>query len=123
MAVKYPDSELWLTGALRDLLDDTHVDIRVPSARKPREVIVRRDGGPEGFIVAVQRFGIRVFATTEKNASDLADESSAYIRDLRFSGPALKITTTSPFPVEDPSGVPCRYFTAEISIRGEKFPA
>ena len=118
MAIIFPDSELWLTGALRGALSDTFVDIRIPSQRRPREVIVRRDGGPEGFVIATQRFGIRCFAATEKQVSDLADETSARLRGLRFTGPAREITTTSPFPVEDESGVPCRYFSAEIAVRG-----
>lgn len=118
MAIIFPDSELWLTGALRGALSDTYVDIRIPSQRRPREVIVRRDGGPEGFVIATQRFGIRCFASTEKQVSDLADETSARLRGLRFTGPAREITTTSPFPVEDESGVPCRYFTAEVAVRG-----
>lgn len=118
MSVVFPDSELWLTGALRSALTGVHVDIRIPSARRPREVIVRRDGGPEGFVLANQRFGVRVFAPDEKSASDLADRVSAQLRSLAFSGPARRVTTTSPFPVEDESGKPCRYFTAEIAVRG-----
>lgn len=118
MPVIYPDSELWLTGALRAALTDVYVGIRIPSQRRAREVIVRRDGGPEGLVIATQRFGIRVFAPDEKSVSDLADEVSARLRGLRFTGPARSISTTSPFPVEDPSGVPLRYFTAEIAVRG-----
>lgn len=118
MAVIFPDSELWLTGALRGALTGVHVGIRIPTRRQPKEVIVRRDGGPEGFVIATQRFGIRCFAASEKQVSDLADETSARLRGLRFTGPAREITTTSPFPVEDESGVPCRYFTAEVAVRG-----
>ena len=118
VAVRYPDSELWLTGALRNALTGVYVDIRIPSRRRPLEVIVRRDGGPEGFVVADQRFGIRCFAASEKQVSDLADEASARLRALAFTGPARRVSTTSPFPVEDESGVPCRYFTAEIAVRG-----
>lgn len=117
--VRYPDTELWLTGALRSALGGPFVGIQVPASRREDEVIVRRDGGPEGPILAVQRFGFRVFAPTEKRATDLADDTSAAVRALRFTGPARHITTTSPFVVEDPSGKPCRYFTAEISVRGE----
>lgn len=118
MTIQYPDSELWLTGALRAALPGVHVGIAVPTQRRPREVIVRRDGGPEGFVIATQRFGIRCFAATEKQASDLADETSARLRALRFTGVARAITTTSPFPVEDPSGIPLRFFTAEVAVRG-----
>ena len=118
VAVRYPDSELWLTGALRNALTGVYVDIRIPSQRRPLEVIVRRDGGPEGLVIADQRFGIRVFAPTEKQVSDLADETSARLRGLAFTGPARRVTTTSPFPGEDESGVPCRYLTAEIAVRG-----
>ena len=118
MTIIYPDSELWLTGELRSALTGVHVGIRVPTQRRPKEVIVRRDGGPEGFVIATQRFGIRCFAATEKQVSDLADETSARVRALRFTGIARAVTTTSPFPVEDPSGVPCRYFTAEVAVRG-----
>ena len=117
--VVFPDSELQLTGGLRAALPaGTYVDIRIPSTRRPREVIVRRDGGPEGLIIARQRFGFRVFAPSEKEVSDLADLTSANVRALRFTGHFRDISTTSPFPVEDQSGIPCRYFTAEIAARG-----
>lgn len=118
MPIVFPDSELWLTGALRAALTDTYTSIAVPSQRRPREVIVRRDGGPDNFVSSSQRFGFRVFADSEKAVTDLADETSAHVRGLAFTGPALRITTTSPFPVDDPSGKPCRYFTAEIAVRG-----
>lgn len=118
MTIIFPDSELWLTGALRAALAGVYVDIRIPTQRRPREVILRRDGGPEEFITADQRFGFRVFAPSEKEATDLADLTSARVRALRGSGPARRITTTSPFPVDDPSGIPLRYFTAEIAVRG-----
>ena len=118
MPIIFPDSELWLTGALRAALTDTYTGIAVPAQRRPREVILRRDGGPDGFVQSRQRFGFRVFADTEKEAADLADETSARVRALAFTGPALRITTTSPFPVEDESGKPLRYFTAEIAVRG-----
>lgn len=119
MPIRFPDSELWLTGALRAALGDVYVDVKVPTTRRPKEVIVRRDGGPDGVVTSVQRFGVRVFADKEHTASALADETSARLRGLRFTGPARKITTTSPFPVDDPSGRPCKYFTAEITVRGE----
>lgn len=119
MTIIYPDSELWLTGALRAALPpETFVGIQIPARRYSTEVIVRRDGGPEGFVIAVQRFGIRVFAADEKSVSDLADLTSAHVRALRFTGPARDISTTSPSPVEDESGIPLRYFTAEIAVRG-----
>ena len=118
MAIVFPDSELWLTGALRAALTDVHVGIEVPASRKPREVIVRRDGGPDRFITSTHRFGIRVFADSEKAVSDLADLTSAHVRALAFTGPARAIETTSPFPYDDPSQRPCRYFTAEIAVRG-----
>jgi len=116
--ILFPDSEQWLCGALRAALGDVYVDIKVPTTRRPKEVIVRRDGGPDGFVTSLQRFGVRVFADSEQNASKLADLTSAHLRGLRFTGPARQITTTSPFPVDDPSGRPCRYFTAEITVRG-----
>ena len=118
MTVVFPDSELWLTGALRAALTGVYLDIEVPASRRPREVIVRRDGGPDRFITSTHRFGLRVFADTEKDVSDLADLASAHVRALAFTGPARAIETTSPFPYDDPSGRPCRYFTAEIAVRG-----
>lgn len=121
--VVFPDSELWLTGALRSALPGVYVDIRTPSTRRPKEVKVRRDGGPEGLIQSRQSFGFKVFASSEKAVSDLADLTSATVRGLRFTGPAHRITTTSPFAVEDPSGIPCRYFTAEITVRGAPLAA
>lgn len=122
MTVLYPDSEQWLTGAIRAALKaagrEAYVDIRVPSQRRDRMVLVRRDGGPEGVVLAVQRFGIRVFGKSEKDATDTADLTAALVRGLRFTGPARNITTTSPFAVEDPSDQPLRYFTAEVAVRG-----
>lgn len=118
MAIIFPDSELWLTGALRAALVGVYVDIEVPTARRPKEVVLRRDGGPDGLVQSRQRFGFRVFATKKADVIPLADLVSAHVRGLRFTGPARDITTTSPFSVNDPSGVPCRYFTAEIAVRG-----
>ena len=123
MTVLYPDSEQWLTGAIRAALKaagrEAYVDIQVPSPRRDRMVIVRRDGGPEGVVLATQRFGIRVFGKTEKDATDTADLTAALLRGLRFTGPARNITTTSPFAGEDPSDQPLRYLTAEIAVRGD----
>ena len=121
--VVFPDSELWLTGALRAALSGVYVDIKVPTSRRPKEVIVRRDGGPDDLVQSRQRFGFRVFAAKEQDVSELADLTSAHLRRLRFTGPARAITTTSPFPVDDPSGVPCRYFTAEVAVRGTPLTA
>lgn len=122
MTIIFPDSELWLTGALRAALTDVYVSTTMPAQRRPREVIVRRDGGPERLIVANQRFGLRVFAPTPKEAADLADLTSAHLRALEFTGPARRITTTSPFAVEDMSGIPCLYFSADIAVRGTPLP-
>ncbi len=118
MTIIFPDSELWLTGALRAALVDAFVSTSVPTTRRPKEVILRRDGGPDDLVQSRQRFGFRVFATQEKAATDLADLAAAHLRGLRFTGPILRVTTTSPFPVEDVSGIPMRYFTAEVSVRG-----
>lgn len=118
MTIIFPDSELWLTGALRAALVDAYVDIEVPTTRRPKEVILRRDGGPDALIQSRQRFGFRVFATKKADAIRLADLASAHLRGLRFTGPIRDVSTTSPFSVNDPSGVPCRYFTAEVSVRG-----
>ena len=118
MTIIFPDSELALTGALRSALGDAYVATKVPTTRRPKEVIVRRDGGPDDLVQSRQRFGVRVFAPKEQDAAALADLTSAHLRGLRFTGPFLRITTTSPFPVDDPSGVPCRYFTAEVAVRG-----
>ena len=118
MTIIFPDSELWLTGALRAALVDAYVDIEVPTTRRPKEVILRRDGGPDDLIQSHQRFGFRVFAPKKGDAIRLADLTSAHLRGLRFTGPIRDVSTTSPFSVNDPSGVPCRYFTAEVAVRG-----
>lgn len=126
--VIFPDIELWATGYLRSELaarpetyaDDVFVSNAVPANRRARMVIVRRDGGPR-LTVATEaaRLGVRVWSPTEQNASDLARLVRALLWASPDGNPVVSARDfAGPTAVADESGVPMRYFTLELIVRG-----
>lgn len=109
---------------------DVMVRNRVPneSATQPwptsgRLIVVRDDGGPTTQDVrATARLGVRVWAPTEAETSDLANLVVALVRGWR--SPVVRRTEpTRPYSVTEESRRPAMYFTAELMIRGRALPA
>lgn len=119
-----PDAELLVTGLLRTALstrtEPYAASVRVANAKagtSARQVVVRRDGGPQRGLFDFPRLGINVWAATEQDATDLARLTQALLLNLRGSGGIVQATSLSgPSPVPDAAG-PHRYFTAELKIR------
>lgn len=110
--------------------DGVAVRNRVPneSSTQPwptsgRLVVVRDDGGSTTQDVrADARLGIKVWAPTEAECSDLANLVVALVRAWR--SPTVRRTQpTRPYSVTEESARPARYFTAELMIRGRQLPA
>lgn len=128
IAVIFPDAELWATGTIRDALagrtetyaQNVYVSNAVPTTRRDRMVICRRDGGPRLDVAReAARLGVRVWAMTEQDATDLARLVSALFGAAADGNPVLKVTQPSgPTPVADSSGQPLRYLTFELTVRG-----
>lgn len=128
-AMLFPDVENWAVGNpagyLRTALaaraesyaTGAHVSNKDDPA-KVRRVVFRSDGGPRANeVMQTVRFGCRVFAATEEDATDLALLVAALLEAGRGNGPVNRVTTNSPIPVDDPKG-PMRYVTGEITVRG-----
>lgn len=126
--VVQPDVELWATGWLRDALagrpepyaSGVYVSNRVPTTRRDRMVIVRRDGGSRlDLLREVARVGVNVWAGTERDAADLSRLVAALLWSAPNGAPVLQVTQPmGSTPVADPSGQPLRYQTFEVTTRG-----
>ena len=125
--IVFPDVELWAAGYLRSALAarpesfaDAHVGISVPSPREDRMVIVRRDGGPRlDTTREAARLGVRVWATTDQEATDLARLVRALLWMSPDGDPVCRVTDLSgPSSVPDESGQPLRFFSMELVVRG-----
>lgn len=119
-----PDAELWATGYVREWLADADeeafVGNRVPDQRRPRMVIVRRDGGrsPEPAR-DVPRIAVRVWGATEQDATDLTSIVRAGLAAAAGDGPCRRVEELSgPTPIPDESGQPQRYLLWEFVLRG-----
>jgi hypothetical protein len=123
-----PDLELWATGYLRTALAardepyaaDVHVDIRAPRPRTDRMVTVRRDGGARLDLVRdAARLAVRVWATTEQDATDLARLVRALLHAGADGTTVVAVRDLSgPSAVPDPSEQPQRYLLVEVILRG-----
>lgn len=119
-----PDAELVVTGLLRTALDARTEpyasSVRVSNAKagtSARQVVVRRDGGPQRGLFDFPRLGINVWAATEQDATDLARLTQALLMNSPGTNGIVSVTSLSgPSPVPDATG-PHRYFTAELKIR------
>lgn len=123
-----PDVELWATGYLRAALAarpepysaNVYISRKVPDPRRNRMVIVRWEGGPGRDVVLEDGvLSVRVFASTEQEAADLARLVRALLLASAGAG-AVKRTRGlgGPYEVPDESGQPLRFFTVELTIRG-----
>lgn len=126
--IVFPDVELWAANYLRTSLaarpesfaSDVHVGISVPSPRTDRMVIVRRDGGPRlDTTREAARLGVRVWATTDQEATDLARLVRALLWMSPDGDPVCRVTDLAgPSSVPDESGQPLRFFSMELVVRG-----
>lgn len=126
-AILWPDVTAEVVTYLRDSLTGraeaytTGVQVldRVPSTRPLRLVVVRDDGGPGLTDVrAVARIGVRVWAGTHEDATDLANLTCALVAAIPDGQPFVRADVSRPYPIADESGQPYRYFTAELIVRG-----
>lgn len=129
-----PDVEAFLIGHLSTALSSraepyaasVRVSNRVPSEQpgdlwptSKRLVVIRDDGGQAlGDVRAIARLGVRVWAATDAETSDLANLVSALIGACEGNGPVRRSSAARPFDVTEASGRPCQYFTAELVVRG-----
>jgi hypothetical protein len=128
-AIVYPDIELALTARYRAALDaltaphaeGVHVSNRVPSPRRDRMVIVRRDGGTQAEMRDQPRVSIRVWAKTETDANNLAALVMALAASFVDGSPIVACPIagrSGPYPVPDESEQPLRMMTVEFHTRG-----
>lgn len=133
--VLFDDLELWATGALRTALaarsepytDDVYVSNDYPldpatgePTRRPRMVIVRRDGGPRLDVAREEaQMGVNVWAETTQDANDLARMTAALLWSSPDGDPVVKVEQISGLtPIDDPSKQPRVYMTFAITYRG-----
>ena len=119
-----PDAELLVTGYLRTALstrtEPYAASVRVSNAKagtNARQVVVRRDGGPQRGLFDFPRLGVRVWAATEQDATDLARLVQALLLNSPGTSGIVQATSLGgPSPVPDAAG-PHRYLTVELKIR------
>lgn len=124
-AVLHVDAELWATGFLRTALaartEPYAASVRVSNAKggtAGRQVVVRRDGGPQDGLFDVPRLTVRVWAPTEQEAGDLARLCRALLVGSPGSGPVVAaVSFTGPQGVPDNAG-PQKFFTVDLTMRG-----
>lgn len=129
-ALVYPDAELLTTTYLRVTLAaraesyaaGVLVGIAIPSSRPDRMVVVRRDGGGDGEFRDQARLSLRIFASTEQDANNLAALVLALLRAMPGAvAEVLRVVVQSgPTVIADASGQPMRYVVTEINTRGEQ---
>jgi hypothetical protein len=109
-----------LAGRPEACAQDVYVSNSVPSSRRDRMVIVRRDGGNEGEMRDRARVSLQIWATKAQEATDLARLVAALCKTFQDGDPIVSVVPLSgPTAIDDPSGQPLRYITAEFHTRGE----
>lgn len=137
IGVVFPDIEMWATGDgqegrplgyLRSTLaeraepyaQDVYLSNKVPSPRRDRMVICRRDGGTSNGLRDQPRLSVQVWALTEQDATDLARLVAALLWAAPDGDPVLMVRQQSgPTPIADTSGQPLRYLVFDVHTRGE----
>lgn len=124
-SVIFDDAELWATTYLRAALaarSETYADARVSNtkstSKKPRQVVVRRDGGPQDGLFDTARLTVRVWCDDEQDAADLSRLVRALLMVAPGNGPVVSVES----PV-GPQGVPGdsqpqKFFQADVKMRG-----
>lgn len=125
----FPDIELVLTGRFRAALggrsepfaQNVFVSNSVPSTRRDRMVIVRRDGGTQSDMRDRPRVTLLVWAATEKDADDLAHLVMGLGPTFVDGSPIISAPTSGrsgPFPVADETPQFLRQSSIEFHTRG-----
>lgn len=124
--VIFPDVELWATGYLRSALAariepyaaGVFVANYVPKSRRDRMVQVRRDGGPRLDAVRESaRLTVRVWGTSEQEATDLARLVAALLWASPDGNPVVRVSQNSgPSPIPDEQ--PQRLMSFDVVVRG-----
>lgn len=124
--VVYPDVELLLVDYLRAQLDEDVVVGTIKPSPMPSVpvVVVRRTGGiPDTPITERARIDVSVYATTDKDAHDLAQLVRAQVRGMVGVHDTGHVVRTGEFlglaHFDDPLSDQPRYITTqEIVVRG-----
>lgn len=120
------DADLWWIVYLRGALvgrpepyaSGVYFDRRVPTERRDRMVIVRRDGGSVSGLFDHPRVALDVWAKTEQDATNLASLIVALALDAAGANGCTRVTHLSgPNSVADPSGQPRRLALIEAKHR------
>lgn len=129
--VIFPDAEAWACQYLSERLGqisetytaDVYVSNEVPTTRAPRMVIVRRDGGQRLDVAReVARLGVRVFAPSDEEVSDLTQMVRALLAASVGEGPVRRyVEIAGPARILEASRHPVRFFTVELTVRGTSY--
>lgn len=121
------DAELWwvvylrgaLVGRSESYAQDVYFDRKVPTQRRDRMVIVRRDGGVLEGLFDKPRLSLDVWAKKEQDATDLANliVGLAQVAPLAGAGVTDVTVTGIPAVVPEPSGQPRRLAGIEATHR------
>lgn len=124
-----PDVDTWAYDYLDDALDgrsesyaDATVAIRAPEPTEKvnRYVWVRRDGGPRiSRVLDVPLLAVNVICESEKDCADLSALVAGLLLAAADGDPVTSVRQIlGPSPVDDPTGLPRRYMTFELTVRG-----
>lgn len=125
--VVFPDVELLVVDYLRTVVDDDVLVRTVKPSPMPATpvVVVRRTGGlPDTPVTERARIDFSIYASTDKDAHDLAQLIRAYVRDMVGVHDGVQVIRTTEFlglsHFDDPLSDQPRYLTTqEIVVRGE----
>lgn len=134
-AVIFDDVELWATGYLRTALaarsetytTGLYVGASMPNnaetgepERRPRMVLVRRDGGGQSQqVLDNPRLSIDCWALTWSDATNLARMTAALIQSAPGNANVKRVVmTTGPTRIADPSRQPRVYTTFDLVVKG-----
>lgn len=127
--ILFPDVELVVTTGLRaELLAAGEVGVfvgnKIPSPRRPRMVVVNRDGGNDDGVTDFPRLRVRVWDSTAQKANDLARLVVALMPRLVNTNGVTRVQHLSgPYEVPDEAaGANQRYLLFQISTEGEALP-
>ena len=120
------DADLWwivylrgaLVGRTEPYASGVYFDRAVPTTRRDRMVIVRRDGGNVSGLFDRPRVALDVWAKTEQDATSLANLMIALALDAPGADTCVRVRHLSgPNSVPDPSGQPRRLALIEATHR------
>lgn len=126
----FPDAELWATQYLRTALTaraetyatNVFVGMKVPSSRRDRMILIRRDGGTATGLTDSARLSLRVWATTEQDATDLARLALALLWAAPGRDPVVASVThdSGPVSIPDESATPLRYAVVTVGLAAKQ---